>query len=80
VRGALAVTWISAPTGAVPDGFRATASAKGRPSRSCSASTGATGCTITGLASKVAYAVSVVAWSDPAGPSTPAVVSNVRPR
>ena len=78
-RGTLAVHWSPALASSLPSGFIATATAKGRPTRSCSAPVSSSSCTIVGLTSRVAYRVSIVAWSDPAGPSPAAIVASARP-
>jgi hypothetical protein len=76
-RGTIRVNWALPADSTQATGWIATATAKGRTTRSCtlagSAVTQAAGaaatCTIKGLVKGVNYKVTLVAWSAPAGPS-----------
>lgn len=76
-RGTIRVNWTLPTDSTEATGWIATATAKGRTTRSCtlagSAVTQVPGaaatCTITGLVRGVSYKVTLVAWSAPAGPS-----------
>lgn len=76
-RGTIRVNWALPADSTQATGWIATATAKGRTTRSCtlagSAVTQVAGaaatCTITGLVKGVNYKVTLVAWSAPAGPS-----------
>jgi CubicO group peptidase (beta-lactamase class C family) len=76
-RGTIRVNWALPADSTQATGWIATATAKGRTTRSCtlagSAVTQVAGaaatCTITGLVKGVNYKVTIVAWSAPAGPS-----------
>ena len=76
-RGTIRVNWALPADSAEATGWIATATAKGRTTRSCtlagSAITQVAGaaatCTITGLVKGVSYKVTLVAWSAPAGPA-----------
>jgi hypothetical protein len=76
-RGTIRVNWTLPADSTKATGWIATATAKGRTTRSCtvagsslvqSAGAAAT-CTISGLVRGVAYKVTIVAWSAPSGPS-----------
>jgi hypothetical protein len=76
-RGAIRVDWALPAESTEVSGWIATATAKGRTTRSCTvagtavtqvAGAAAT-CTITGLVKGVSYKVTLVAWSAPAGTS-----------
>ena len=76
-RGSIRVDWTLPADSTEATGWTATATAKGRTTRSCTlagtavtqvAGAAAT-CTITGLVKGVSYKVTLVAWSAPAGPS-----------
>ncbi len=76
-RGTIRVNWTLPADSTEATGWIATATAKGRTTRSCTlagtsltqvAGAAAT-CTITGLVKGVSYKVTLVAWSAPAGPS-----------
>ena len=76
-RGTIRVDWTLPADSTLATGWIATATAKGRTTRSCTlagtavtqvAGAAAT-CTITGLVKGVTYKVTLVAWSAPAGPS-----------
>jgi len=76
-RGTIRVNWALPADSTEATGWIATATAKGRTTRSCTlAGTAITQvadavatCTITGLVKGVSYKVTLVAWSAPAGPS-----------
>ena len=76
-RGTIRVNWTLPADSTEATGWVATATAKGRTTRTCalagSAVTQVAGapatCTITGLVKGVSYKVTLVAWSAPAGPS-----------
>jgi CubicO group peptidase (beta-lactamase class C family) len=76
-RGTIRVSWTLPADSTEATGWIATATAKGRTTRSCtlagSAITQVAGaaatCTITGLVKGVSYKVTLVAWSAPAGPA-----------
>ena len=76
-RGTIRVNWTLPADSTEATGWIATATAKGRTTRSCTlAGTAITQvggaaatCTITGLVKGVNYKVTLVAWSAPAGPS-----------
>ena len=76
-RGTIRVNWTHPTDSTEATGWIATATAKGRTTRSCTlAGTAVTQvpgaaatCTITGLVRGVNYKVTLVAWSAPAGPS-----------
>jgi hypothetical protein len=76
-RGTILVSWTLPADSAEATGWIATATAKGRTTRSCTlagtaitqVADAAAACTITGLVKGVTYKVTLVAWSAPAGPS-----------
>ena len=76
-QGTIRVDWKLPADSTVATGWIATATAKGRTTKSCTVEGSTVSpvagnpahCTITGLAKGVSYKVSVVAWSAPAGPS-----------
>jgi D-alanyl-D-alanine carboxypeptidase len=76
-RGTILVSWTLPADSAEATGWIATATAKGRTTRSCTlagtaitqVADAAATCTITGLVKGVTYKVTLVAWSAPAGPS-----------
>ena len=76
-RGTIRVDWVLPADSTEASGWIATATAKGRTTRSCTvAGTAVTQvagapatCTITGLVKGVSYKVTLVAWSAPAGTS-----------
>jgi hypothetical protein len=71
------VNWALPADSTEATGWIATATAKGRTTRSCTlagtaitqVADAAATCTITGLVKGVSYKVTLVAWSAPAGPS-----------
>ena len=76
-RGTIRVDWTLPADSTLAAGWIATATAKGRTTRSCAVA-GSTissvagtpaHCTITGLVKGVTYKVTLVSWSAPAGPS-----------
>ena len=85
-RGTIRVDWTLPTDSSAATGWIATATAKGRASRSCAVegtfvapvAGNPAHCTITGLAKKVAYTVTLVAWSAPAGPSPRVAVGTVK--
>lgn len=85
-RGTIRVDWTLPPDSAPATGWIATATAKGRTTRSCTVAgsqlqqvAGATvNCTITRLVKGVNYKVTLVAWSAPAGPSPRVDVGTVK--
>jgi CubicO group peptidase (beta-lactamase class C family) len=76
-RGTIRVNWTLTADSTEATGWIATATAKGRTTRSCTlagsaitqVADAAATCTITGLVKGVTYKVTLVAWSAPAGPS-----------
>ena len=76
-RGTIRVNWALPADSTEATGWIATATAKGRTTRSCTlagtaitqVADAAATCTITGLVKGVSYKVTLVAWSAPAGPS-----------
>ena len=76
-RGTIRVNWTLPADSTEATGWIATATAKGRTTRSCTlagtaisqVADAAATCTITGLVKGVTYKVTLVAWSAPAGPS-----------
>jgi len=76
-RGTIRVNWALPADSSEATGWIATATAKGRTTRSCTlagtaitqVADAAATCTITGLVKGVSYKVTLVAWSAPAGPS-----------
>ena len=76
-RGTIRVNWTLPIDSTLSTGWIATATAKGRTTRSCTlagtaitqVADAAATCTITGLVKGVTYKVTLVAWSAPAGPS-----------
>jgi hypothetical protein len=76
-RGTIRVDWTLPADSTVATGWIATATAKGRTTRSCTADGSTVSpvagnpahCTITSLVKGVSYKVTLVAWSAPAGPS-----------
>ena len=87
-RGTIRVSWTLPADSTEATGWIATATAKGRTTRSCTlagtavtqvAGAAAT-CTITGLGKGVTYKVTLVAWSAPAGPSPRVDLGTVKTR
>ena len=87
-RGTIRVDWVLPADSTAASGWIATATAKGRTTRSCTvagsavdaaAGTAAT-CTITGLVKGVTYKVTLVAWSAPAGPSPRVDLGTIKTR
>ena len=87
-RGTIRVDWTLPADSTVATGWIATATAKGRTTRSCAlpgtavtqiAGAAAT-CTITGLVKGVTYKVTLVAWSAPAGPSPRVDLGTIKTR
>ena len=76
-RGTIRVDWTLPADSTVAAGWIATATARGRTTRSCSVAGStvtqvagaAAHCTITNLVKGVTYKVTLIAWSAPAGPS-----------
>jgi hypothetical protein len=76
-RGTIRVSWVLPADSTEATGWIATATAKGRTTRSCTlagttitqVADAAATCTITGLVKGASYKVTLVAWSAPAGPS-----------
>ncbi len=85
-RGTIRVDWVLPADSTKATGWIATATSKGRTTRSCTVDgstflqvAGATAtCTITGLVKGVSYKVTLVAWSAPAGPSPRVDVGTVK--
>ena len=85
-RGSIRVSWILPADSTEATGWIATATAKGRTTRSCtlagSALTQVSGaaamCTITGLVKGVSFKVTLVAWSAPSGPSPRVDVGTIK--
>lgn len=87
-RGKIRIDWALPTDSTTASGWIATATAKGRTTRSCTVA-GATvsqvagtpvTCTITGLAKGTTYKVTLVAWSAPAGPSPVVTVGTIKTR
>jgi CubicO group peptidase (beta-lactamase class C family) len=76
-RGTIRVSWVLPADSTEATGWIATATAKGRTTRSCTlagttimqVADAAATCTISGLVKGASYKVTLVAWSAPAGPS-----------
>jgi hypothetical protein len=85
-RGTIRVNWTLPADSTEATGWIATATAKGRTTRSCTlagsaitqVADAAATCTITGLVKGVTYKVTLVAWSAPAGPSPRVEIGTVK--
>ncbi|NBO52312.1 MAG: hypothetical protein EBU83_02585 [bacterium] len=87
-RGAIRVDWRIPFDSTAATGWIATATAKGRTTRTCAVAGSAAGsapdtplsCTITGLVKGASYKVTIVAWSAPAGPSARIDLGTIKTR
>jgi CubicO group peptidase (beta-lactamase class C family) len=85
-RGTIRVDWTLPADSTLASGWVATATAKGRTTRSCTlagtavtqVAEAAATCTIIGLVKGVTYKVTLVAWSAPAGPSPRVEIGTVK--
>ena len=85
-RGTIRVDWTLPADSTEAAGWIATATAKGRTTRSCTLAAAAVAqvagaaatCTITSLVKGVTYKVTLVAWSAPAGPSPRVEIGTVK--
>jgi hypothetical protein len=85
-RGTIRVDWTLPADSTLASGWIATATAKGRTTRSCTlagsmlnpAAGTPAHCTITSLVKGVTYKVTLVAWSAPAGPSPRVEIGTVK--
>jgi CubicO group peptidase (beta-lactamase class C family) len=87
-RGTIRVDWTLPADSTLASGWIATATAKGRTTRSCTVAGSTVNpaagtpahCTITSLVKGVTYKVTLVAWSAPAGPSPRVDLGTVKTR